>query len=314
MWRDGEAARTTQGDRRPSVQPAAPPASPYAEVAADLNAIFGPPPAKSYAERRLGARVVTTLEPSSAPRRRLRLTALAAAALIGVVGGGLLVWELLPLRGAGTPTREPLRSMIALAPLGDGAGPSVATETPLDAAVPQPAVGPPRKPGEGLASRRQKDAPFDARDDAPGQAGSSQPGQGAAPVMHDGGAALTGLSQTPEAFYALPSTPAGERPQPGYGCGAGEGRCSPAGAAAAADRRVRQAYAEAAAAGVSEEVLTGLRRNWSEIRDRYGERPGDLVTEYIRLADALVRARDRARIRDQTSDGADGPPRWTPDR
>jgi hypothetical protein len=132
--------------------------------------------------------------------------------------------------------------------------------------------------------------------------------------MHVAGAALTGLSQTPEAFYAGPSTGAGERAGQGEGCEAGEGRCSPAGAALAADRRVRQAYAEAAAAGVSEEVLTGLRRNWSEIRDRYSERPGDLVTEYIRLADALVRARDRARIRDQTNDGADGPPRWTPDR
>jgi hypothetical protein len=127
--------------------------------------------------------------------------------------------------------------------------------------------------------------------------------------VHAASAALSALSEAPEVFYAGPAAP--ERTSPRPACAPGDPHCGALAAALLADRRVRLAYAEASAAGVGEDVLSGFRRSWADTRERLSERPGELVLEYGRLADALVRARDRARAR---ADDADARPRGSSDR
>jgi hypothetical protein len=76
-----------------------------------------------------------------------------------------------------------------------------------------------------------------------------------------------------------------------------------------ADRALRQAYRAAVGAGVSPYLLSGVREQWADVRDRYAVRPSHLIAAYDRLAASLWRARE-ARLDAAPQSYGYGPQDW----
>ena len=244
-------------------------------VSHDMESIFGRSDSFPEAHPSTVSPAITPIISRSSPRRFGRGWALAAVAIVGVLGISIVLAQRDKPQLSPKPIAEPVPSLTVQAPRVTPGPTSVQAATAPT--VPTRAASEPATRNSAAVKSRPKTKPAA---DSPKRKSTQRLAAKSAPTAHR-------PSDSPSA------NPRASSPCDGMG-GLDLARCMRP-QVLDADRQLRTAYRDAVRSGVDRRTLAGYRRQWSKLRKQANSDPRSVTTGYRQMAEELDASRTARR-------------------